>query len=72
MQRLMAAQFPIVGKSDMPGAYAHITLVNQFREPNRLESIDGFSDWANISVLDYFQFCELGVVSPDYPYLAIG
>jgi hypothetical protein len=22
--------------------------------------------------LDYFQFCELGVVSPDYPYLAIG
>jgi hypothetical protein len=44
MQRLITPQFPIVGKSDMPGAYAHITLVNQFREPNRLESIDGFSD----------------------------
>lgn len=56
----------------MPGAYAHITLVNELREPQRLEGIPGFSDDAITSVLDYFKFCELGAVSPDYPYLAIG
>lgn len=56
----------------MPGAYAHITLVNKFRAPIQLESIPGFVDDAIISVLDYFKFCELGAVSPDYPYLGLG
>ena len=54
----------------MPGAYAHITLVNLNREPARLES-RGFSSEAIVSLLDYFRFCELGAVSPDYPYLDI-
>ncbi|MDE2367061.1 MAG: zinc dependent phospholipase C family protein [Betaproteobacteria bacterium] len=52
----------------MPGAYAHLTLVNLIREPARLES-RGFTSEAIVSLLDYFRFCELGAVSPDYPYL---
>lgn len=56
----------------MPGAYAHITLVNEMKAPSRLEGLPGFNSEAISSVLDYFKFCELGVVSPDYPYLAVG
>lgn len=54
----------------MPGAYAHITLVNHYREPARLEGAGLHVD-AITSVLDYFKFCELGSVSPDYPYLVL-
>lgn len=56
----------------MPGAYAHITLVNEIKEPRRLEEIPGFPREAISAVLKFFKFCELGAVSPDYPYLAIG
>lgn len=56
----------------MPGAYAHITLVNELKEPQRLERIPGFPRDAIPAILKYFKFCELGAVSPDYPYLAIG
>jgi hypothetical protein len=56
----------------MPGAFAHITLVNELKEPLRLEGIPGFGPDAITSVLDFFKFCELGAVSPDYPYLALG
>lgn len=52
----------------MPGAYTHITLVNHARVPARLEKA-GVSQQAIIAVMDYFRFCELGAVSPDYPYL---
>lgn len=55
----------------MPGAYAHMTLVNLVKEPARLEAIPGFPREAISAVLDYFRFTELGAVSPDYPYLAI-
>lgn len=55
----------------MPGAYAHITLVNLVREPSRLEAIAEFPEAAIVAILDYFKYCELGSVSPDYPYLAI-
>lgn len=54
----------------MPGAFAHITLVN-------LATGTDFLDQYNINVnaydalLEYFEYCELGAVSPDYPYLAI-
>jgi hypothetical protein len=54
----------------MPGAYAHITLVNLLKAPHHLESIHGFDPDGASAVLDYFKFCELGAVSPDYPYLA--
>lgn len=54
----------------MPGAYAHITLVNLAKEPRRLEKA-GIKPQAIAALLDYFRFCELGAVSPDYPYLDI-
>lgn len=56
----------------MPGAYAHITLANLMRETGRLEAIPNFPGEAISAVLDYFKFCELGAVSPDYPYLTVG
>lgn len=56
----------------MPGPYAHITLVNLAKNSSDLESLPDFPVKAITSILDYFKFCELGAVSPDYPYLAIG
>lgn len=52
----------------MPGAYAHITVVNQARDTHRLESA-GVPIPAIQAILKYLRFCELGAVSPDYPYL---
>lgn len=54
----------------MPGAYAHITLVNLAKEPGRLVEA-GFPDPAIAAVLAHFKYCELGAVSPDYPYLCL-
>lgn len=56
----------------MAGAYAHITLVNIAREPARLEAGPGMPAAAIAALLDWFKYCELGSVSPDYPYLSIG
>lgn len=55
----------------MPGAYAHITLVNVARDTNRLEDA-GVPVKAIQALLEHLRFCELGAVSPDYPYLHIG
>ena len=55
----------------MPGAFAHITLVNILKETPRLEAIPGFPKQIIPGLLKSFKFCELGAVSPDYPYLAI-
>ncbi|MDB5747808.1 MAG: hypothetical protein JWP72_2656 [Massilia sp.] len=55
----------------MPGAYAHITLVNIAKETERLESA-GVPIPAIQALLRHFGFCELGAVSPDYPYLHFG
>ena len=49
----------------MPGAYAHLTLANMLKEPNRLDSMEGFPDEAKFVVMTHFRFCELGAVSPD-------
>ena len=56
----------------MPGAFAHITPVNMLKETRRLDALSGFPDVAKTAVPKYFKYCELGAVSPDYPYLAIG
>lgn len=55
----------------MPGAYAHITLVNFAKDPARLESGPGVPGTAALALGRWFKFCELGAVSPDYPYLAM-
>lgn len=54
----------------MPGAYAHITLVNLAREPARLETGSGMLKPAALAIGQWLKCCELGAVSPDYPYLA--
>ncbi len=55
----------------MPGAFAHLTLVNYLREPARLEAVPQFPPEAIATLLRHFKFCELGAVSPDYPYLCL-
>lgn len=56
----------------MPGAYAHITLINLAREPARLAAGPGMPRPAALALGRWLKYCELGAVSPDYPYLAIG
>lgn len=56
----------------MPGAYAHITVVNEFRNTDKLLAIPDFPNEAAKAFLRWFKYAELGAVSPDYPYLAVG
>jgi len=51
----------------MPGAYAHITLINVAR----VQAENDFSVPVNVKIAtgDHLQYCELGGISPDYPYL---
>lgn len=53
----------------MPGAYTHMTLVNFASAPVRLDQVEGFPLGAKRALGRYLKYCELGVVSPDYPYL---
>ncbi len=64
----------------MPGAYAHITLVNILKEPQTLEAIPGFPEEALSAVLDYFKsavknagrvwnMAARGVLAGDQTYL---
>lgn len=55
----------------MPGAFAHITLVNIATGTKNLDKFK-LNDTTYDTLLEYFEFCELGSVCPDYPYLAIG
>jgi hypothetical protein len=55
----------------MPGAYAHLTIVGLLSSSNELDSVENFPVAAKISILDNTNFCDLGAVSPDYPYLQI-
>ncbi len=53
----------------MPGPYAHITLVNKLSEIPVLNSMPDFGADARLALGRFFKYCELGAVSPDYPYL---
>jgi hypothetical protein len=55
----------------MSGAYAHITLVH-FEDRARLSAMEDFPSRAIGALLRNLKYCELGAVSPDYPYLALG
>jgi hypothetical protein len=59
-------------ESIVPGAFAHITLINLAREPARLDAGPGMPNPAALALGRWLKFCELGCVSPDYPYLALG
>jgi hypothetical protein len=53
----------------MPGAYAHLTIAGLLASSNMLNKEPGFPNAAKADLLDYTCFCDLGAVSPDYPYL---
>lgn len=53
----------------MPAAFAHITAVNLATDTNHLNHFDLHPE-AYDALLEYFEYCELGSVSPDYPYLS--
>ncbi len=53
----------------MPGAYAHLTLVGLLASSNALNKEPGFPQAAKADLLANSCFCDLGAVSPDYPYL---
>ena len=55
----------------MPAAYTHIALVNEPSEIGRLERLS-IPPSVIEAVSVNAKFCELGAVSPDYPYLALG
>jgi len=50
----------------MPGAFAHITLVNMLKETKRLDALGGFTDAAKAVALKYFKHCELGALACRY------
>lgn len=55
----------------MPGAYAHLTMVNSFKTPQSLEAVQGLPPDKALQVTRRTKFVELGSVSPDYPYLSV-
>ncbi|HXZ43740.1 MAG TPA: zinc dependent phospholipase C family protein [archaeon] len=55
----------------MPAAYAHITMVNAVALPKYLDAIPAFPLETKQAVMQQIKFCELGAMSPDYPYLAL-
>lgn len=55
----------------MPGAYTHITMANRAAERVGLEALAGFPQQAIGACGRWLRFCELGAVSPDYPYLHV-
>lgn len=52
----------------MPGAYAHITAVNVAR--SKVKGV--LNNESMFALGKWLSFAELGSVSPDYPYLAVG
>jgi len=54
----------------MPGPYAHLTVVNELKKNIMMKSAYVPSCEAMSAILNFFAFCELGSVSPDYPNLA--
>lgn len=51
----------------MPGAYAHIAVVN---DAQKRAGAAGLRDQTAAALGRFLKFAELGAVSPDYPYLA--
>ncbi len=53
----------------MPGTYAHITMANEL--PHALRRAGGPQE-VYAAALAHLKYCELGAISPDYPYMVIG
>ena len=56
----------------MPGAYAHLTLANLARSREYLDAGPGMPRSGVLALERWHAFCELGAVSPDFPYHAVG
>lgn len=54
----------------MPGAFAHITAVNEASANNALMKLN-IPQEAKKALAQNKRYLELGCVSPDYPYLAL-
>ena len=56
----------------MAGTFAHITLVDSIcQNADALDSIDTLSPTMKRALMQFNNFCELGAVSPDTPYLKL-
>lgn len=56
----------------MAGTFAHMTLVYSLcRDAALLDSMSTLTDKMKSSLMRYINYCELGSVSPDYPYLTV-
>lgn len=56
----------------MPGAYAHLTLSRVLSRTRFLETELDLPVDACKAILRYGKFCDMGAISPDYPYLKLG
>ena len=54
----------------MPGAYTHLAIVALLTAGNELGRI-GLGSEAKLALMDYPEFCSMGAISPDYPYLQL-
>lgn len=55
----------------MPGTFAHITLAGSLCGSDQLDRVTEVPDYIKAALGRYSKFCELGAVSPDYPYLVL-
>lgn len=55
----------------MPGPYAHLTLVTLLTGDSKMDDFE-LPGEAKKALKKYYDFCCLGSISPDYPYLKIG
>lgn len=54
----------------MPGTYAHMTLVDTLCSGEVLDSIGTLDRSVIYALLTWPEYCRLGAVTPDYPYLS--
>ena len=55
----------------MPGAFAHLTLVETAMDPDVLIALPDFPSEALDAVHFWYKFRQMGAVGPDYPYMTL-
>ena len=54
----------------MPGAYTHLSIARLLTSDNAISKL-GLPDGARKALLRNSEFCQMGAISPDYPYLKL-